>query len=184
MRRRRTHFISNVVVNNRLTEEIMRQILHIKENEVIIYEVTDEYLHECKTSKESLPNKKEYLSYLKKTEFDSILLDRTKCIFSGKPITHYLTIKTDGDWLWSGDLEHYFEEHNFSWPKEHLRKIIDSSFELSEKSNSIFNKRIQLASELYENSLLNSGEDPFNDLIVQGRKIKQIKLTTTNPKLH
>ncbi len=112
----------------------MRQILNIKDDEVIVYEITDQYLLECRELKISPENKKLYSDYLKKCDFESILLDQTQCIFSKDWITHFDTIKTDGDRIWSGDLEHYFEKYNFIWPEDHLCKIVDSNYQISKNS--------------------------------------------------
>ncbi|WP_338394571.1 hypothetical protein [Fulvitalea axinellae] len=40
-----------------------------------------------------------------------ILLDLTKCVCCNKSITHYESLHTNGDWLWSGDLNHYLLHH-------------------------------------------------------------------------
>jgi hypothetical protein len=155
----------------------MRQIINIKNDEVIIYEITDQYLKECFKLKDNLAGKNLYLTYLKNCEFEDILLDSTKCIFSDEYIMHFLTTKTDGDWLWSADLEHYFEKYNFIWPDEHLKKITNSAYKLSENSKHILKKRIDLESEL--NNRVSSIEiDSFRDLIVQNRSINVIKLST------
>ncbi|GGG15412.1 hypothetical protein GCM10011344_14970 [Dokdonia pacifica] len=118
----------------------MREIVHIRESEVVIYEVTNKYLKECWNLKVDLANKDIYLEYLKKCEFENILLDKTQCIFSDKWISHFLTNKSDGDWLWSVDLEHYFEKYNFLWPEAHLKKMRNSNFKLSDNSKSTIKK--------------------------------------------
>jgi len=156
----------------------MRQILNIKDNEVIIYEITDQYLFECNKSNLSIKNKKNYLEYLNNCEFESILLDQTECIFSKKWITHFETIKTDGNWLWSGDLEHYFNRYNFIWPKNHLKKIEKSNYKISNESKKTIKLRNDLGAKLYNYSILPTGTGLFKDLIVQNRKITRIKLTT------
>ena len=156
----------------------MRQILNIKDNEVIIYEITDQYLFECNKSNLSIKNKKNYLEYLNNCEFESILLDQTECIFSKKLITHFETIKTDGNWLWSGDLEHYFNRYNFIWPKNHLKKIEKSNYKISNESKKTIKLRNDLGAKLYNYSILPAGTELFKDLIVQNRKITRIKLTT------
>lgn len=160
----------------------MRQIINIKDEEVIIYEITDQYLFECHHSKYASANKELCLNYLNKCEFDSIMLDQTQCIFSKDWITHFETHKTDGNWIWSGDLEYYFEKYNFIWPEDHLDKIMNSNYKISKESKSIIEKRNDLGAKLYNYSHLPSRADSFKDLIVQHRKITRIKLNTIKAK--
>ncbi|WP_435263821.1 hypothetical protein [Tenacibaculum sp. nBUS_03] len=162
----------------------MRKILNIKDDEVILYEITDQYLFDCNKSNIAIEKKKLYLDYLNNCDFESILLDQTECIFSKDLITHFETIKTDGDWLWSGDLEHYFDRFNFFWPEDHLKKIEKSNYKMTKESKIIINERNDLEAKLYNHSYLPIDSDPFQDLIVQNRRITRIKLTTTPPKLH
>lgn len=156
----------------------MSQIIHIKPREVIIYEVTDQYLKECQSLKKEIKNKTLYLQYFENCEYENIVLDKSQCIFSGKWITHNMTKKSDGDWLWTADLEHYFEHYNFLWPEEHQNKIQLSNFELSEDSKLILKKRYDLGAILYKNASHPSDVNPFNDLIIQNKVIKKIKLTS------
>ncbi|SEB45876.1 hypothetical protein SAMN04489761_0840 [Tenacibaculum sp. MAR_2009_124] len=154
----------------------MRQILNIKDDEVIIYEITDQYLFECHRSNKVVMNKSLYLNYLSICDFEKITLDRTQCIFSQEWITHYGTLKTDGNWLWSTDLEHYFEKYNFKWPKDHLLKITNSNYQMSKKSKSIIEERRELGHKLVSQTSSPGEVNHFKDLIIQGRKIK--KMTT------
>ncbi len=81
------------------------------------------------------------INFLNKSEYLSITLDLTESLFSDGNIEHFYTLRTDGFWIWSGDLKHYTEKNYFIWPKEFVNHIasikeIDISqerFEMIEK---------------------------------------------------
>ncbi len=62
------------------------------------------------------------------------MLDTTECIICNKEIYHDGTLITDGNWVWSSDLNHYFKNHNFIFPKDFLKSIRYKNHETSKIS--------------------------------------------------
>lgn len=98
----------------------MRIIIDIRKSPLLLYEVTDEIL---KMNIKCILDKDEVYGYLKKSHYLEILLDKTLCVYGEQMIEHYQTYLTDGSWVWSSDINHYFFNHNFALPKDFLEYI-------------------------------------------------------------
>ncbi len=112
-----------------------RVLLKINPPEVSVCAISDEYLQECNGKAVTADKEKtKFNAYLKKGIAVSILLDLTKCMFCGKSIEHFLTLCTDGEWVWSADLHHYSEEHHFVWPQAFVESIAAKHYKRSKLS--------------------------------------------------
>ncbi|MBS1637736.1 MAG: hypothetical protein JST26_17605 [Bacteroidetes bacterium] len=81
------------------------------------------------------------------------MLDTTDCIICGENILHYDTLITDGDWVWSADLKHYFDHHNFVFPEDFLQSIRSKNYEISEISTSFGEELCERFNFFSENDL-------------------------------
>ncbi len=74
------------------------------------------------------------LDFFKESDYISIVIDSTNCLFDETKITHTKTLKTNGDWVWSADIEHYVEFHDFVLPKDFIESVtVNKKAELSIK---------------------------------------------------
>ena len=71
--------------------------------------------------------------YVNDSEKLAVFLDLTKSLFSSDYITHYRTLETDGNFIWSSDLNIYTKDYNFIWPN----KIVNQIYSLSEKEKKV-----------------------------------------------
>lgn len=123
------------------TTQFKRFIVNIDENHIILVE--DSYLEKCNRIKTE--NSTILIDFLGKSDYLSITLDKVKSLFSNEYVSHVHTLRTDGKWIWSSDLNHYTKNHYFQWPKsfnEHVLKngmstISEERFKLMEKSFNI-----------------------------------------------
>ena len=99
-----------------------RLIARINGNKITVYLVSDEYVRDCILLPAVEGNDK-IVKYLKSSFYIAILLDSTKSLFEDRQITSFETYLTDGNWIWSGDLEHYTEKYKFKWPAAFVESI-------------------------------------------------------------
>lgn len=118
----------------------MRILIDIQKEPFNLLEFTDSDLKEYEAKNFNIQDKAKILKYMRKSEYLSILLDCTKCIFTGEIIEHFDTHKTDGKWIWSADIIHYIEKHNFVLPLDFLSDIRLNNY-----------KTYKLTDEIYEN---------------------------------
>lgn len=96
-----------------------RVIINISTPIIKIYKISDEYLIECNKLNEHQSTSK-FLNYLESSIYLWIFLDRGVDIFNSTVIDDYRTLRTDGKWIWSADLNFYSGNHHFKWPEEFL----------------------------------------------------------------
>jgi|GEM_PF-3705608 len=109
-----------------------RIIADIRLNEIKVYIVSDEYIRTC-YSKTKNDVKKNLIEYLNGGAFINILLNSTKSIFNNNDsITSNETLLSDGNWIWSGDLNYYTENYDFKWPKEFFETIKANCYEIEQ----------------------------------------------------
>ncbi|MCP4177717.1 MAG: hypothetical protein GY756_08120 [bacterium] len=100
-----------------------------KEN--LFFDISDFQLNQHYQNKEDNLNKKinrKLSRYLKKSYFLVGALEEAYCIFSKSLIEHYETWYTDGEWVWSADLMHYFKKYHFRWPDEFIQYLSKRKF--------------------------------------------------------
>lgn len=118
----------------------MRILINIQKEPFELQEFTDKNLKEDKANNFTIQDKEKIIKYMRKSEYLSILLDCTHCIFTGEIIEHFDTHKTDGKWIWSVDLIHYFKKHNLVLPLDFLSDISQNDY-----------KTYKLADDFHEN---------------------------------
>jgi len=101
-----------------------RFIVNIDEN--LILEIDNSELSRCRDLQLEIHEKDKILLFLDSSAYLSQCLDLTPCIFSTKNIEHSQTLRTDGNWIWSGDLFHYTKEYYFQWPIDFVKNAIAS----------------------------------------------------------
>lgn len=130
----------------------MRIIIDIKKKDFELLEVTDSNLKEYKIKNFYIEDKKEILKYMKKSEYLSILLDCTKCIFTGENIEHFETHLTDGNWIWSADIVYYIEKYNYILPLKFLSDIRQNNYKTHKLADEIY---IDIHEKVYKKGCLN-----------------------------
>lgn len=130
----------------------MRIIIDIKKKNFELLEVTDGNLKEDSMKSFCIEDKKEIIRYMKNSEYLSILLDYTTCIFTGKNIEHFETHLTDGNWIWSADIIHYFEKHNYILPLNFLSDIRQKHYKTHKLTDEIHKV---LCEKIYKKGCLN-----------------------------
>ncbi|MCL9807669.1 hypothetical protein NAT51_19255 [Flavobacterium amniphilum] len=93
-----------------------RIIVNLNKTVLNVYVVTDDYLKECFEHIE--PVDRGLSRYLDESGYFSILLDTNYDIFEKNTISDFRTLRTDGYWIWSADLNYYYEKFGFKWPQE------------------------------------------------------------------
>lgn len=100
-----------------------RFIAKVESDNICIWEVSDEYIIYCKNQINAQETSATLNEKLEQADYPAIHLDRTYSIFDFVAITHFHTIRQLGCWFWSGDLNHYSEQHNFIWPNDFISDI-------------------------------------------------------------
>jgi hypothetical protein len=118
----------------------MRVLIDIQKEPFKLLEFTDYDLKKDEVKNFQIQDKEKIIEYMRKSEYLSILLDSTNCIFTGEIIEHFDTHKTDGKWIWSADIIHYIEKHNFILPLDFLSDIRQNDY-----------KTYKLTDEIYKN---------------------------------
>ena len=113
-------------------------IIDIKKQPFKLLEVTDSNLKEDTVKNFNIEDKKEIIKYMRKSEYLSILLDCTYCIFTGEVIEHFDTHQTDGKWIWSADIIHYIEKYNFILPIDFLSDIRQNDYKIYKLTDEIY----------------------------------------------
>ena len=110
-------------------------ILNIKKDFLFI--INDSYIKNCYYNKKSLAyfKKKRLLKYVNNAPLLLGFLDLTDCLFSGKDIPSYETLFTDGEWIWSADLNYYSKNFYFEWPNEFIKSIANKCYKLPKLSD-------------------------------------------------
>jgi hypothetical protein len=93
-----------------------RLIINTQKN--ILYNISDVHLEKCAQLKITRNDFNKILQYISRPDAIQILLDRTKCILCNTHVSHFETLFTNRIWIWSADLNHYFEKHFFQFPDE------------------------------------------------------------------
>ncbi len=107
---------------------------------ITVYKPDSNYISQCGSSG-LLFNNQEIFAYLQKSKFVSITLDYEYCFLCGEKITHRETKISDGHWVWSANLMHHTEKHNFIWPlefMEHVEKKRKTGYKPDSFHDSIF----------------------------------------------
>lgn len=103
-----------------------RIIAEIRTDKIRLYTVSDAYILRCSDEKKEINERLD--RYLNASTYISILLDTAKDLFSGKQIKSEETWISDGTWVWSADLLHYYRHHNFQWPENMIHAIKDRDY--------------------------------------------------------
>lgn len=117
-----------------------RIIFELREDDLTIFTVSDEYLQKCSTMLQTYDST--LLDYLNNSLYYSLTPAFDKDIFTNSVIEHNGTLRTDGKWIWSSCLHFYTENYNFTWPESFLRN---------------FNKQTQIS----------ISEDEFNEIFTK-----------------
>jgi len=104
----------------------------VKNQDIELYKISDKYIINCDAQRNNNNIDQKFLTYLKSGIYISILLDTAKDIFSDKRISSEETLVSDGKWVWSADLIHYYESHRFMWPQEFVNDAQRRSFQLEQ----------------------------------------------------
>jgi hypothetical protein len=120
-----------------------RTIYFLKDSDLNSEAVSDEELRIYSLSNESLPDIK-VVAYIEAASYLQITIDQTHCIICNKLIDDVQTLRTDGTWIWSADLEHYYQDHHFFWPRSFLQRMKSLSYKLSPISDSRQNTLLKL----------------------------------------
>lgn len=107
----------------------MRIIINLNLSDKLYYFIDESYIERCAIVETLYFDKNKIFEYLKKSKLFIVMLDKTDCVICNKKISHYGTLITDGNWVWSSDLNHYFEKHSFIFPEDFLKSIRDKSYE-------------------------------------------------------
>jgi hypothetical protein len=123
---------------------MIRFIADLRKEEIVVYSISNDFIKKC-DSDELFFNSERLDNYLETAVKICILLDSTKSIFEDISITSNETFLSDGDWIWSGDLNYYSKHHHFLWPEKFLLSVINKSYELKELSN----HKIEMLENIY-----------------------------------
>lgn len=130
----------------------MRILIDIQKEPFKLLELTDNNLKEHNLKNFTIQDKEKIIKYLRKSEYLSILLDCTTCIFTGEIIEHFDTHKTDGKWIWSADIIHYIEKYNFILPFDFLSDIRQNDYKTYKLTDEIYKN---LHEKIYIKGILN-----------------------------
>ncbi len=101
-----------------------RFLADIRTHSISLYKINDSYLQACAREQRAQDtDPTALLAYLDNGKYMSILLDRGKYIFDNQSISSNETLLSDGNWIWSADLNHYTGFHHFIWPEAFLASI-------------------------------------------------------------
>lgn len=92
-----------------------RIIIDLRQEPCVLYEIENDYIK--KYSGKVVDHKRKIALFMKKATYLSILLDCTRCIFKNNRISHMKTLLTDGNFIWSADLNHYVKHHSLQLPQ-------------------------------------------------------------------
>jgi hypothetical protein len=98
-----------------------RIILDITNPVVEVYKISDEYLKKCYNINESIDI--DIIEHLNGSSYFWIFLDLNKDIFKGSTIDDFRTLRTDGKWIWSADLNFYALDYGFKYPEKFIHHI-------------------------------------------------------------
>ena len=106
-----------------------RIILQISKKKMFI--ITDSYIKNNIGMEDKLVT-----NYISNCGQYSFFLDKLKSLFSEELIPHYWSLYTDGEWLWSADLNYYVQNFGLKLPNEFvvyikknkLRKLSDDDY--------------------------------------------------------
>jgi hypothetical protein len=98
-----------------------RMIINATDPVLEVYRVSDNYLKECAKNKH--PTDNNLISYLDQSEYFMILLDTNYDIFEKTKIDDFRTMRSDGKWIWSADLNFYTLNYGFKWPDDFIRHV-------------------------------------------------------------
>ncbi len=108
-----------------------RVLVRIRLPEIHVNAVTDEYIKECdRRAPVNSVEQDKLIAYVNNAHHAAIHLDLTESIFAGERIPHARTLLSDGEWLWSADLNHYTEKHNFVWPEEFIQSVKSKKYKM------------------------------------------------------
>ncbi|PSK93098.1 hypothetical protein [Taibaiella chishuiensis] len=126
-----------------------RFLADIQTHEIPLYQITDTYLQACAVRETRRDIDLSALqAYLDKACYIEILLDLGKCIFDNQSITSNETLLTDGNWIWSGDLNHYSLLHHFAWPEAFITSVQKRSYKPKRITGRQKNEIAHLANEI------------------------------------
>jgi hypothetical protein len=117
----------------------MRIIIDTINEPFKLFEITDDHLKDDKLKNSHIKDKNRIVKYMKKSEYLSILLDCTKCIFTRENIEHFKTLLTDGKWIWSADIIYYIENHNYILPIDFLSDIRKNNYKTRKLTDEAYN---------------------------------------------
>lgn len=111
----------------------MRVVAKTHNTEVFVNLISDNYIKEC-DQKEIKANKEsaKLISYLGNAYYIIIRLNLTNSLFDGTNIESSHTLLSDGEWIWSADLNHYSEKHSFIWPNGFLESVKAKNYKMPE----------------------------------------------------
>lgn len=95
-----------------------RIILNTAKSPAELYIISNEYLLACNKRKKKNPA--DFIEYLERSEYFQIFLNTNKDIFNQLKVDDYRTLKTNGRWFWSADLNFYSKNHSFEWPEDFI----------------------------------------------------------------
>jgi|GEM_PF-4632886 hypothetical protein len=118
-----------------------RFIVECLEDGANVFVISDQYLQNCVFEAKLVAAHRSIMKYIKRAPHYSIVMDTTPCIFSGERISHNHTFQTDGKWIWSADLVHYTEKHNFQWPQAFLDHLQQAGYKRGLTFKDLMNRK-------------------------------------------
>lgn len=100
-----------------------RIILDISSEIIEVYFISNEYIIQCNNLTTEI--NESIIKHIEQSPFYEIFLDINFDIFNQEKISDFRTLRTDGKWVWSADLNFYTRKHNFQWPLKFLKHLDD-----------------------------------------------------------